>query len=923
MAGIKIIEQDNSMSMAGTQSMTGAMVLIADRGRVDTPVLVDKNSLISTYGKPNPKKSVGMYSAMITLEKASSMYIARVIHNATEGSIEDSSNRTARFASALVRGKVTALPDGVPDVSFVADKIVEPYTNTDGYGLTQKDIDSFSFPVYSRERLYQKLKAKIAVPTENSDTIIVNDFTGLDIGNKISFGASDEVNDDSPVFEVLKTAEVEEKIPQIKIDKVTINVVKGDAIRRVLINKRETTFTVTAEVPVGTTQVGLSATTGLVSGSTISFGAQEAQYIVQSVTSDTVTLRTALTATVTNGLVLNIHERTYEAVKGNPTVIRASQGSDSILMSETDNILNDGTYTFMTGLTNADSEFGIVKKVVYNELQKQVTLDKQTTTTTDTVIQWMKASEFEQRDVGLLYADNQGSWGSKVTVAISESADYPDKCRIFKVLEDGVDTGEKFEVAFERFVDGLGKQLYVEDVINGNSNYIRFKHNTQCVDLDGNPLLPLCNDYAVWQENPVDIFTETGVTLKEDINYGDTDIVVSDNTTLELGDRIRFGAFTDEYKVSGKSTAQVTDKGDTVNEYHITIDRAIQVDTITNGSAVLRFDHQENKKLSKLDTAYYDKDLNSQLAISGVNGKLLDCGGNLLAGGHNGSIPDVGDMIQTLNKCFSNREEISINFLLDGGTYNPTYQQRLVTLAENREDCVAFLNIDPSALDSTTPLQSVIADRNAKNINSSYAKIAADWIYIYDEYNKHEVLVGMDGMMAALQSYAAEGGVWALPAAGWTRGKVFNVLRPQVVWTEDQRDKLLDAQVNPIKKYKSLGLSVWGNKSMQGTRSYLQMFHVRLLLVQMNIMLRERLESEHWLLQDSSKRALLCEEFKDSFWSKFNSVLNGLEVYDTTTTQDEDNGDLRIYIGIQPKGVIENIYVTLGIFSNSKTITVS
>lgn len=917
MAGIKIIEQDNSMSMAGTPNMTGAMVIVADRGRVDSAVLVDKNTLISKYGKPNPKKSTTHYSAMFALEKASSLYVARTIHNAT--GTENPSNFTARYASALIKGKIQALPETAPDTTFVPERIVEPYTKDDGNGLTQRDIDAFSFPVYSRERLYQKLKTKIAVATENSQVIVVNDFKDLDIDTKISFGDNGEVNDDSPVFTVLKTEEVEVKIPQLKINKTTINATKGDSIRRVLINKGETKITTTAEA-TDTATISISENTNLAPGKTITFGDSTDKHIIQSVTTNTITLRKAVKS-VPNASKINIFERTYEAVQGNPTVERTSKGSDSILMSDTDNILNDGTYTFMTGVTNEETEFAILKKAVYNETQKQVTLDKATTTTTESIIQVMKASEFEQRDVGLLYADNQGSWGKKVTISISASPDYPDKCRIIRVLEDGIDTGEKFEVAFESFVDGLGKQLYVEDVINGNSNYIRFKHNTECVDIDGNPMLPLINDYAIWQENPSDIFKDSGVLIKEDLNYGDTDIVVSDNTTLELGDRIKFGDFSQEYKVSGKSTTQITENNTQRSEFHITIDRAIQVDTIPFNSKVLTYSHTENKKLSKVETAYYDKEINSQLAISGLNGKLLDCGGNLMAGGHNGSLPDIGDMIQTLNKCFSNREEISVNYFLDGGVYNPQYQQRLVTLAENREDCVAFLNSDPSALDSTEPLQAVIADRKAKNINSSYAKLTADWVYVYDEYNKKTILIGCDGLMAALTSYNGQSGVWSCSNSG-IFGQLFSIMNPKVIWTEDQRDKLLEAQINPIKVGK-LGTTFWGDKTMYPQRSAIQQMYVRLLLVQMNIMLRERLESEHWKITDSSKRALLVEEIKDTFWNKFSSVLNDLQVFDTTTTQDEDAGELKIYVGIQVKGLVENIKVTLSLFSLSKTISMA
>lgn len=922
MAGITIKEIDNSISVAGTPDMIGGMVLVADRGRVDKAVLVDKNTLISKYGKPNPKKSVTHYSAMWVLAKASQMYVARVIHNAT--GTENASNFTARYASALVRGKINPIPDGIPDVSYTPERIVEPYTKADGNGLTQADVDSFSFPVYSREREYQKQKVKILVPTENSQTIIVNDFTGLDVGNKISFGDNGDVNDDSPVFEVLKNETVTVKIPQLKINKTTINVNKGDTIRRVLINKEETNLSVATKAEAKATQITLSAVTGLESGTTITFGDSTNVYIIQSIETNIITLRTALKDSVAESVKVNIMKRTYEAVTGNPKVERASKGSDSILMTETDNILNDGTYTFMSGVTNAETEFGILAKTVYNEEQKQVTLDKVTTTTTDTIIQLMKASEFEQRDVGLLYADNQGSWASgTVTVSISKSPDYPNKCRIFKVFYNGVDTGEKFEVAFESFVDGLGKQLYVEDVINDNSEYIRFKHNTEAVDSDGNPMLPLCNDYCLWQENPTDIFKDSGVTIKEDLNYGDTDIVISDNTKLELGDRIRFGNFEQEYKVAGKATTQIMNDGITTSEFHITIDRAIQVDRIQVNSKVLIYSHQENKKVSKIETAYFDKEINSTFAISGTNGKLLDCGGNLLSGGHNGSIPDVGDMIQTLNKCYANREEINVNFIVDGGVYTPAYQQRIVSLCENREQTVAFLSSDPSALDNTEACQAVIEARNNTNINSSYAKISPDWIYVYDEYNKQTVYISNEGMLAALQSYGASGGMWAVPAAGWTNGVCFDVVKVKKAWTEAERDLLLNAQLNPIKVLKGKGMCIWGDKTALTTRSYLQYGYVRFLLVQMNMMLRDRLENEHWMITDSSKRASLCEELKDSFWNKFSSVLNDLQVYDSTTTQDEDSQTVNLYVGIQPKSIAENIKVSVGIFSNSKTISMS
>lgn len=930
MAAIYITEEDKSLSVAGTPSIQGAMVIVADRGRVDTPVTVDKNSLISLYGTPNPKKSTTHYSAMFFLEKASDMLVARAIHTAAEGSLETENNRTARYAAALVRHKVAPIPDSIPDGTYVPDRIVEPYKLTDGFGLTQKDVDSFTFPVYERDRAYKKVKNKVAVPTENSNLLILNNLNGIEVGNKLSFG--EDPNDDSPVFTVTALETENVKVPSVTLEcpksGTLLNFTAKAKLRRVslTIEPLSPATTVGVQANAADTTITLSNVTGIKPGMTLLFGDSETEkHVVQSVNTGNkqVTLRNGLNAQVASGAQVRKETRSYEDITGNPYILRDAKGSDVIYVSDSDQLVNDGRYTAMDGLTNDETEFIVKKKSIYNEEQYRAVLDKETTTALDTVIQLMTASEFEERDVLLLLADNQGSWGNNVTVEILPSPDYPDMCRIIKVLNNGVDTGEKYEVAFKEFVDGLGKQLYIEDVINNNSNYIRVKHNPDAVDAEGNPALPLINNYTIWRENPEDIFNTSAIKIDEDLVYGDTDIIVTDYSTLEPGTRIKFGNFEQEYKVTGKSANQVNNLGSTKTEYHITIDRGIEVDRIEKGAFLRIFAKQQFKKVQKIDNQILPSTaLNSNYVISGVAGKVLDAGANLLIGGHNGSLPDVGDLIQTLNKCFSNRDEININILLDGGIYNPIYQQRLDTLAQNREDCFAFLSGDPTALAHTDPVQAVIKARNSQNINSSYSATFPDWVTIYDEYNKVNVNVQTDGLAAALQSVVSEGGVWGNVAAGWSNGKLFNVIKPVVAWTEAQREKLLNAQLNPIKKYKSRGMCIWGNKTNLGARSYMQMRNVRFLLLQLNIQLREYLEDIHWTFNDEETRRMVTSTIQDTFWSSYGSVLNNLQVMDRTTATDVDAGNMKIYVAIQPKGVVENIYVTMGVFSNSRSIEV-
>lgn len=928
MASITITEEDNSLSVAGSGDIKAGMVIIADRGRVDEAVSVDKNTIIGLYGKPNPSKSTTHYSAMFYLEKASNMYVARCIHNAEDGSVETDTNRTARYAAALVRHTVSSLPSDVPDANYEPDRIIEPYANYIGseFGLTQAEVDSFEFPVYSRDREFETLSNKISAGTTNQSYIVVDSFDGLQPGDNITFDASP--SDTSTLYEIKELNLVTEKIPQITIEPCgssLISVSAGTLIRRVYINNvsYDTAVTTTVAHSTGSTVIKVSSVDGIESGHTVIIGDNTA--VVQSISEEdlTITLRTGLTSAVVSGTEVIYAQRTYETVTNNPSALRDASGSDVILMTDSDHILNNNRYTFMSGITNDETEFIVTKKNIYNEEQNQVTLDASVSVTTDTVISKMTASEFEERDVLLLIADNQGSWGSDVTVKITESSDYPDDCRIITVYENGVATGESFEVAFTDFVDGLGKQRYVEDVINGNSNYIRVKHNTNAVDSDGKPLLPLINNYSIWREDSEDIFTGTGKTIAEDLVYGDTDIVVSDYSGFELGNRIKFGEYDEEYKITGKSASQFTNGNESVIEYHLTIDRGIEVDRIESGSEISLYDHTEYKPVQKISGSTFPSySINQAYTISGVTGVLLDCGANKMDGGHNGSTPDVADMISTLNKVFSNKEKLEVNILLDGGVYSTSYQQELDTIAQNRQDCFAYLSGDPSIFDSTDPLSAAIEFRENQSINSSYSGTFVDWVEIYCEYNKKNVQVSTDGLAAALQSVASQGGVWGELAAGWNSGVLFNVLKPVHIWSESDRDELLNVQLNPIKKYKTLGMSIWGNKTNLGTRSYLQMRNVRFLLIQLNVILRETLEYYHFTFNTEERRSLLCTTLQETFWNRFNSILEDLKVYDKTTSTDVDDGILRLYVGVQPNGVVEDINVTIGVFSATNTITV-
>lgn len=90
---------------------------------------------------------------------------------------------------------------------------------------------------------------------------------------------------------------------------------------------------------------------------------------------------------------------------------------------------------------------------------------------------------FSTDDSVLITSANQGSWSSNISVTITDSTDYSDASNIL-VFKDGEQV-EKFIVSRKHQKDGYGKQMYIEDVINGNSFFIQVKDNLSVDESEG------------------------------------------------------------------------------------------------------------------------------------------------------------------------------------------------------------------------------------------------------------------------------------------------------------------------------------------------------------------------------------------------------------------------------------------------------
>lgn len=193
--------------------------------------------------------------------------------------------------------------------------------------------------------------------------------------------------------------------------------------------------------------------------------------------------------------------------------------------------------------------------------------------------------------------------------------------------------------------------------------------------------------------------------------------------------------------------------------------------------------------------------------------------------GDDGTDVTTGIYVTAWDTWFSNPDLYSVNILINAGWCESAEQLNLVSIAEDRKDCIAILDI-PYGLTVTQ----MLAWRNTSlNTNSSYAAIYADWVEIYDSYNDKVLYVPPSGYVASQYAYNDYVENAAFAPAGLNRGKL-NVLDVATVFTRGQLDALYEAEINPI-RYMPEGIAIWGQKTMLQLPGSLDRVNVRRILI--------------------------------------------------------------------------------------------
>ncbi len=254
-----------------------------------------------------------------------------------------------------------------------------------------------------------------------------------------------------------------------------------------------------------------------------------------------------------------------------------------------------------------------------------------------------------------------------------------------------------------------------------------------------------------------------------------------------------------------------------------------------------------------------------------------------------------------------NKDDFQFNIISAPGLINDnpngsTVLSNIVSLAENRGDCIAV--VDLVATGSTA----AAAVTEAAGLNSSYAATYWPWVQVQSATGKNEYVPAGTMIPGVFAFTDASSAPWFAPA-GLVRGGIGGVIQAEKKLTKEERDTLYAGKVNPIASFPGTGISVFGQKTLQTKASALDRVNVRRLLIELKKFIGDQ------------ARNLVFEQNTIATRNKFLATVNpylesvvqrqGLYAYrvvmdDTNNTADVvDRNQLIGQIFIQPAKTIE------------------
>ncbi len=277
-------------------------------------------------------------------------------------------------------------------------------------------------------------------------------------------------------------------------------------------------------------------------------------------------------------------------------------------------------------------------------------------------------------------------------------------------------------------------------------------------------------------------------------------------------------------------------------------------------------------------------------------------------------------------------EVVEINMMAAPGIRAPLITNHMINVCEDRADALAVVDIERAgyipSTDTTKSFKTRISNSSVvecvallkqRGINSSYACTYFPWVKIYDEINDAQVWVPPS--VVALGTFASterNSELWFAPA-GFTRGGLSEgsaglpVVGVSQRLTSKDRDMLYENNINPIATFPAEGIVIFGQKTLQTTRSALDRINVRRLMI---FVKKEVSRMASRLLFDQNVQSTWnrfrgqVEPFLDSVKARLGLTDFKVVLDETTTTPDlVDRNIMYAKIFLKPARSIEFIAI--------------
>jgi hypothetical protein len=188
-------------------------------------------------------------------------------------------------------------------------------------------------------------------------------------------------------------------------------------------------------------------------------------------------------------------------------------------------------------------------------------------------------------------------------------------------------------------------------------------------------------------------------------------------------------------------------------------------------------------------------------------------------------------------RTFDNPESTNINIFatpgIDSRDNISLLEEAIDMVEDERADSLYIIttpDTDSSGVVAMTPDEAVdvVAD---SGIDSNYSATYFPWLQMQDTENNQ--YVWLPPTVEVVRNIALTDNV-AFPwfaTAGVNRGTT-NAIKARTKLTLDQRDTLYEGMINPMATFSTVGVVIWGNKTLQSKETALNRINVRRLLLQ-------------------------------------------------------------------------------------------